>query len=183
MAKYDWKKLEKEYILSDFKSVSGFLKSKGIKRNGSVQKSVKGWKNKRVQKETKKSSKIIEKTIEKEAEAEAQQIVDLKAIATNLALQVLQSTTELNKHIAKSVTKNKTIQYDYKVGKPRKEVIEENEDVTAYESIIDRQGLKFLASALKDLNEIINGKSDPSDNTQDKLQTYLDKLEGAFKNG
>ena len=25
MAKYDWKKLEKEYILGDYKSVSSFL--------------------------------------------------------------------------------------------------------------------------------------------------------------
>lgn len=28
MAKYDWKQLEKEYILSDYKSVKEFLKKK-----------------------------------------------------------------------------------------------------------------------------------------------------------
>lgn len=47
MAKYDWKQLEKEYILSDYKSVSSFLKDKGIKSNGSTKKSTKGWKEKR----------------------------------------------------------------------------------------------------------------------------------------
>ena len=31
MAKYDWIRLEKEYILSDYKSVSAFLKDKEIK--------------------------------------------------------------------------------------------------------------------------------------------------------
>lgn len=41
MAKYDWKQLEKEYILSDHKSVSGFLKDKGISINGSTKKSTK----------------------------------------------------------------------------------------------------------------------------------------------
>lgn len=41
MAKYDWKQLEKEYILSDYKSVSSFLKDKEIKQNGSTKKSTK----------------------------------------------------------------------------------------------------------------------------------------------
>lgn len=41
MAKYDWKQLEKEYILSDCKSVSSFLKDKNIKNNGSTKKRTK----------------------------------------------------------------------------------------------------------------------------------------------
>ena len=48
MAKYDWKQLEKEYILSNYKSVSSFLKDKGIKPSGSTKKSTKGWKEKKV---------------------------------------------------------------------------------------------------------------------------------------
>lgn len=32
MAKYDWKQLEKDYILGDYKSVSSFLKDKGINK-------------------------------------------------------------------------------------------------------------------------------------------------------
>ena len=32
MAKYDWKQLEKEYILSDYKTVAEFLKAKNISR-------------------------------------------------------------------------------------------------------------------------------------------------------
>lgn len=41
MAKYDWKQLEKEYILSDYKSVSSFLKDKGIKQSRKYQKEYK----------------------------------------------------------------------------------------------------------------------------------------------
>ena len=41
MAKYDWKQLEREYILGDYKSVSAFLKEKGIKQSGSTKKSTK----------------------------------------------------------------------------------------------------------------------------------------------
>ena len=32
VAKYDWKQLEKEYILSNYKSVSAFLKYKEINK-------------------------------------------------------------------------------------------------------------------------------------------------------
>ena len=67
---YDWKQLEKEYILSDYKSVSAFLKDKKINNNGTTRKYTKGWNKKRRQKEDKKATKIIEKTIEKETEKE-----------------------------------------------------------------------------------------------------------------
>lgn len=70
MAKYDWKQLEKEYILGDYKSVSSFLKAKGIKQSGSAKKNTKGWKEKKVLKEEQKSTKIIEKVTEREIEKE-----------------------------------------------------------------------------------------------------------------
>ena len=61
MAKYDWIALEKEYILSDYKSVSTFLKDKGIRQTGNTNKQTKGWNDKRAKKEQKKSKKIVEK--------------------------------------------------------------------------------------------------------------------------
>ena len=70
MAKYDWKQLEKEYILSDYKSVSSFLKDKGINNNGTTRKHTSGWKEKKRQKEDIKTTKIIEKVTEKEIEKE-----------------------------------------------------------------------------------------------------------------
>ena len=51
MAKYDWKQLEKEYILSNYKSVSSFLKSKEIPNNRNTQRQTKGWKEKKTVKE------------------------------------------------------------------------------------------------------------------------------------
>lgn len=171
MAKYDWKQLEKEYILGNYKSVSSFLKEKGISINGSTKKSTKGWKNKKALKEEQKSTKIIEKTIEKEAEKEAQQIADIKSIANELAINILKANTELNKHIAKSKTKTKTVTYDKKALKPSKEVTKEQEEVSEYISIIDRQGLKMLSSALKDLNDIL------SENQKENNKENLNKVE------
>lgn len=164
MAKYDWKQLEKEYILSEYKSVSAFLKDKGIKRNGSVQQAVKGWNEKKVQKEFKKSSRTIEKTIEKEAEKEAQQIADIKSIANDLALNIIKANSQLETYIVKKKKKTKTVKYDYKVGKPQEETTTENEEIETVNGIVDKQGLKMLSSALKDLNDILGNKQDKEEN-------------------
>ena len=179
MAKYDWKQLEKEYILSDYKSVSDFLKSKNISRNGSTQKNTKGWNEKKVNKELKKSEKVIEKVIEKESEKEAQQIVDIKSIANDLALKIMQANSELNMHLARNKKKTKTVEYDYKCNKPSKETIDEVEEIKSYIDIIDRKGLKELTSALKDINDII-GESKENNEVEDL--TPLIKLLGVDKN-
>ena len=57
MAKYDWKQLEKEYILSDHKSVSSFLRSKEIPNNRNTQRQTKGWKEKKTVKKRQKGGK------------------------------------------------------------------------------------------------------------------------------
>ena len=46
------------------------------------------------------------------------------------------------------------------------------------EGIIDRQGLKMLASALKDLNEIIGDDKKADKETLDKLDKVLEGLGG-----
>lgn len=166
MAKYDWKQLEKEYILSNYKSVSSFLKDRGISINGSTKKSTKGWKNKKVLKENKKSTKIIEKVIEKESEKEADKIIQVKDVANDLLKKIVQANNEINMHLARNKRKTKTVEYDYKTNKPSKEIIDEQEEIKSYIDIIDRKGLKELTSALKDLNDILNNKQNENDTTQ-----------------
>lgn len=154
MAKYDWKQLEKEYILGNYKSINSFLKEKGISRNKTTNTQTKEWNIKKHQKDIKKTSKTVEKTIEKESEKEAQQIVDIKSIANDLALNVLKANKEINIYMDIGGNKHK--------------------------GLIDKKGLKQLTSALKDLNEILN-KSD-TETKEDKIDKYLSALEGAIKN-
>lgn len=160
MAKYDWKQLEKEYILSDFKSVSSFLKDKEINNNSYARNNTKGWKEKKRQNTDKKVTKTIEKVTEKESEKEAQKIVDIKAIATDLALNIIKANSQLEKYIIKTKKKTKKVEYDIGSQKPSKEEIEEKEDIEIGEGIVDKQGLKQLASALKDLNDILNNNNE-----------------------
>lgn len=181
VAKYDWKQLEKEYILSDYKSVRAFLKEKNISNNGSTKNNTKGWKNKKVLKQEQKSTKVIEKVLEKQSEKEAQQIVDLKSIATELAINVIKANKELNRHIAKSKIKTKTIKYNNKVGKPSEEEIIEEESFNEYVSIIDRQGLKMLTSALKDLSDVMNVKNDNDKDALNKLDKIIEGIQNEAK--
>lgn len=160
MAKYDWRQLEKEYILGEYKSVSAFLKSKKINNNSYARNNTKGWKEKKRQNTDKKVTKTIEKVTEKESEKEANKIVKIKDVANDLLVKIVQANDELNIHLAKKKKKAKMVEYDYKCDKPKKEIVQENEEIESYINIIDRKGLKELTSALKDLNDIINNKQD-----------------------
>ena len=183
MAKYDWKQLEKEYILSDFKSVSQFIKGKKIPYNGTTKAKTKGWTEKKRLKQDQKETKIIEKVIEKESEKEANKIIQIKDVANELLSKIVQANNELNMHIAKNKKKTKTVQYDYKCNKPSKETINEKEEIKSYVDIIDRQGLKMLTSALKDLNEILTDKQSNNETDLNNAKEVLIKIKEVASNG
>lgn len=177
MAKYDWKQLEREFILSDYKSVSSFLKNKGIKISGSTKKQTKGWKNKKVQKEDKKSTIIIKKVTEQEAEETVEKIFEVRKLAEELGLKIQEAAEELEKRIVKSTTKTKTVHYDILTRKPTFEKIEEKEHFDECITIIDKKGLKELTSALKDINDILTNKMNPNENAQSLADTIQEAYE------
>lgn len=157
MAKYDWKQLEKEYILGDYKSVSDFFKSKQIPNNSRNRNNTKGWKEKKWQKRDKNVTKTIEKIIEKESEKEAQQIVDIKSIANQLALNVIKANKEINMYVDSKGNKKS--------------------------GMIDIKGIKQLTSALKDLNDILK----PNEQKEDqegltKVEELLSKIKEEANN-
>ena len=137
MAKYDWKDLEKEYITGKYNTVSSFLKEKGIPDNGNTRKKIKGWKNKKVVVEEKKSVKTLEKIIEKQAEKEANEVVSIGSVADALLKKVNEAVKELNIHV----------------------------DMFGNEiqSIVDRNDLKKLTSALKDIDDVLKDKNKAND--------------------
>ena len=137
MAKYDWKDLEKEYITSKYKTVSSFLKDKRIPNNGNTKKATKEWKNKKALVEEQKSTKTIEKIIEKQAEKDANSIVTISSVADALLKKVNEAVKELNIHV----------------------------DMFGNEiqSIVDRNDLKKLTSALKDIDDVLKDKNKAND--------------------
>ncbi len=177
MAKYNWKELEKEFILGNYKSVSSFLREKNIPCTGNTNKITTGWKGKKVKKEQEKSKKVIEKVIEKETTIEANKRVNTKDTAIKLLEKINDSMEELNKYFSRNSKKTKTVEYDYKVGKPKKETTVDQEEIQEFYSIVDRSGLKQLTSALKDINDILNGTNSP-----ETSETFAQEIEKAWRN-
>lgn len=156
MAKYDWNQLEKDFILSDYKSVREFCKYKGIKYNGNTQQHTKGWNENKEEKQLQKSYKTVAKVIEKQSEKEAQQIVDLKSIANDLALNIIKSNTEL--HIHTDMFGNQ------------------------FKGTIDANRLKKLTSALKDINDILVDKNGNTQNDLENAKSVLVKIKEVANN-
>jgi len=153
VAKYDWKQLEEEYILSDYKSVKAFLRDKNIKSTGNTNKQTKGWTEKKAIKKKQKSIKTIEKVIERQSEKEAEQIVNIRTIANELALNIIQANKENNLYIDENGKKQK--------------------------GLIDKKGLKQLTSALKDLNDILSDNKEKENQEElDKLDEVLKNIGG-----
>lgn len=137
MAKYDWKNLKKEYLLSEHITVSSFLKSKNIPNNGQNRKMTKGWANDKRQKEDKVIAKTVEKIIEKQAEKDANEAITISSVADALLKKVNEATNELNTYIDMFGNQHK--------------------------SIVDRNDLKKLTSALKDIDDVLKDKNKAND--------------------
>lgn len=177
MAKYDWKQLENEYILSNCKSVSAFLREKKIKNNSSNRKQTKGWKEKRDKNVAEKGQKTIERVTEQESKKEAQKIVEVKDVANDLLQKIVQANNELNMHLVRNKTKTKKVKYDYQCNKPSEEIIEEKEEIKSYVDIINIKGLKELTSALKDLQDILINNPQSYELKKEKLKLEKEREE------
>lgn len=172
----DWSKLEKEFLTGDYKSVSDFLREKKIENNSCTRRNTLGWSQKNKQKKDLIVAKTVEKVIEKESTKEANKIISTKDTATKLLEKINSSMEELNKYISRTTTKTKTTKYSNNVNKPTQEVTIEKEEINELFSIIDRNGLKQLTSALKDINDILTN-NDPSNAT-----SFANEIEEAWRN-
>lgn len=133
-----------------------FLESKTYHIIKTLKSSQKDGRKKRRQKSGEKTAKTIEKIIEKQSEKEAQQIVDLKTIANDLALNIIKSNTEL--HIHTDMFGNQ------------------------FKGTIDANRLKKLASALKDINDILVDKNGNTQNDLENAKNVLVKIKEVANN-
>ena len=106
---------------------------------------------------------------------------DLTPIET-IKEDVIKENTDKPVTDSKKKKKTKTVKYDYKVGKPQEETTTENEEIETMDGIVDRQGLKMLASALKDLNEILTNKQSNSESDISNVKEVLVKIKEVANN-
>ena len=148
----DWKKIKTEYITTDTsyrKLAQKYgIHYKVISERGKAE----NW----VELRSQHRDKTLTKTLGKISEKQADKMSRIDDLADKLLEKLEQAITELDLQLYKHTDKTKTIEYDNdrRPDKPTKEVVHEEEKLLEVKSIVDRQGLKQIASALKDIKEV-----------------------------
>ena len=154
----DWQKIKTEYITTDT-SYRKLAQKHGV-RYATLQARAKeeNWKEARDRHRT----STVSKTLSKISNKQASKLARIDDLADKLLEKLEQAITELDMQLYKHTYKTKVIEYDYELmpGKPTKETIHEEEKLLEAKSIVDRQGLKQIASALKDIKEVKMLKSE-----------------------
>ena len=105
---------------------------------------------------------LVAKTLETCGEMQVERIKRIHNATDELLSKIEQAIAELNIVLNTKTKKTKIIEYNNfdRPDKPTKEIIDEEIEVVETSSIVDRTGLKAIASALKDIKEIQMLKSD-----------------------
>ena len=109
-----------------------------------------------------RDTKIIDSVSEKEAQKAIDKLSRVSDLTDKLLDKLEQAIEELDIQLYKDVKKTKVIEYNNELrpDKPTKETIYEEEKVSEVKTIVDRSGLKAIASSLRDIKEIQMLKSD-----------------------
>lgn len=148
----DWQAIKTEYITTDT-SYRKLAQKHGVSYQAICHRSQEeGWIAQREQHTNKTVSKAIDKISSKKADKMAR----IDDLADKLLEKLEQAITELDLQLYKHTDKTKVIEYNnaQRPDKPTKETIHEEEKLLEAKSIVDRQGLKQIASALKDIKEV-----------------------------
>ena len=154
----DWNKIKTEYITTDT-SYRKLAKKYGVNSTTIAKRAGKeDWVSQRNQ----QASKTLSKTLAADSKRKADRMARIQDATDLLLDKIEQAITELNIQLAKETHKEKVVEYNNpeRPDKPTKEIIHETEKILEFASIIDRQGLKQIASALKDIKEVQMLKSE-----------------------
>lgn len=159
----DWQAIKTEYITTDT-SYRKLAQKYGIHYKVI---SDRGKDEKWVELRSQHRDKTLTRTLDKISNNQADKMARIDQLTDKLLDKLEKAITELDLQLAKHTDKTKTIEYDNerRPDKPTKEVVHEEEKLLEVKSIVDRQGLKQIASALRDIKEV------------KMLRTELDKQE------
>ena len=160
----DWKSIRNEYITDESSSYRKLAKKYGVSLTAITNKAKQeNW----VEKRRQFKDKTTTKTIEVLSDRSADKLTRVMDITDKLLDKLEKAVEELDIQLFKDVVKTKEIEYNHELrpDKPTKETIHEEEKVIEVKSIVDRSGIKALASALRDIKEV------------QMLKTELDRME------
>ena len=148
----DWQAIKTEYITTDT-SYRKLAQKYGVSYQAICRRSKdEEW----IAQHEQHMNKTVTKAIDKISNKKADKMARIDDLADKLLEKLEQAITELDLQLAKHTDKTKTIEYNNyrRPDKPTKEVVHEEEKLLEVKSIVDRQGLKQIASALKDIKEV-----------------------------
>ena len=148
----DWQAIKTEYITTDT-SYRKLAQKYGIHYKVI---SERGKDEKWVELRSQHKDRTLTKTLNKISNKQSDKMSRIDDLADKLLEKLERAITELDLQLCTHTDKTKTIEYnnDRRPDKPTKEVVHEEEKVLEMRSIVDRQGLKQIASALKDIKEV-----------------------------
>lgn len=148
----DWLKIKTEYITNPKASYRNLSEKYGVPKTNLERRAKKeGWPDLRRRHE----DKTVARTISEYEKKQARKMVDIDRIANKLLRKIERAVEELDIQIVTMVEKTKTIEYNNsrRPDKPTKETIHEKTELSEVHTLIDRQGVRVLASALRDLKD------------------------------
>ena len=158
----DWKRIKAEYIAggtSYRKLAEKYNVSFSTLRKVAAKEQ---WTELRNKAGAKRDTEIINSVGEQEAKKAIDTLSRVSDLTDKLLDKLEQAITELDIQLYKDVVKTKVIEYNNteRPDKPTKETIHEEEKVIECRTIVDRSGLKAIASSLRDIKEIQMLKSE-----------------------
>ncbi len=179
----DWKRIKAEYAAGGI-SLRKLSEKHGVSFSTIQKKSMEEkWGELRKKSRRKSEEKIIDAVISREAKDTVDKLTRVSNLTDRLLDKLEQAIEELDVQLYKDVTKTKVIEYnnERRPDKPTKETIHEEEKVIERKTIVDRSGLKAIASSLKDIKEIQMLKSELDRKEQEariaKLQREAEREE------
>lgn len=158
----DWKRIKAEYIAGGT-SYRKLAEKYGVKLSAlrNVAEKEK-WVELKTQAQHKTNTKIVDSVSKQEAQKAIDKLSRVSDLTDKLLDKLEQAIEELDIQLYKDVKKTKVIEYNNELrpDKPTKETIYEEEKVSEVKTIVDRSGLKAIASSLRDIKEIQMLKSD-----------------------
>lgn len=148
----DWLKIKTEYITDPRATYRNLAQKYGVPKTNLERRAKKeGWVGLRRQTE----DKAVARAVSDFEKKQAKKMETIDRIANKLLRKIEKAVDELDLQLVTNVTKTKTIEYnnDKRPDKPTKEVIEEKAEIGTIHTIIDKQGVRTLAAALRDLKD------------------------------
>jgi hypothetical protein len=135
------------------------------------------WVELKTQAQHKTNTKIVNSVSKKKAKKAVDKLKRVSDLTDKLLDKLEQAISELDVQLYKRVDKTKVIEYNNELrpDKPTKEIIHEEEKVLEVTTIVDRSGLKAIASALRDIKEIQMLKSELDKQEQEARIKKLQK--------